>query len=79
MKLWQLTPLPERFETDWPSYDCAELFIVRAKTEAQARQYASEDHGDEGAQVWLDPAYTRCELVGIAGAPGVIVREYYGD
>ena len=79
MKMWSLTPNPEMFEKQWPSYDCAQQFVVRAKDETQARQVASADHGDEGAGVWLDPACTRCEVVSIAGAPGVVARSYYGD
>jgi hypothetical protein len=60
------------------SCDVAMGFVVRAKNEDQARIFASEQRGDEGSAAWLDPARTSCAVLTARGAPGVIIRDYYG-
>lgn len=59
MKLWMLEP------TDVPDnphcvYDCVTFFVVRAANESVARQLASEEAKDEGADCWLNPKWSTC-------------------
>ena len=87
MKLWILSPVNNLPEDDnpWePWYDKVFSFVVRAKNEREARQFANNSAGDEnwgfvnfkppGAiKPWLDPKYTVCvELTG-KGEAGVII------
>ena len=76
MKLWLLEPVDE----DPFGYDCAHGFVIRAKTEEQARQLAHENGGDEsrprGGKPWLDPKYTSCVLLTAKGDAGVVLEDY---
>lgn len=73
MKLYLLRPVKP-----WePGYDKAAGFIVRAKTARQARDLASNDAGDEGPGVWLNPKDTTCEIVTAAGAISVLIRDFH--
>lgn len=85
MKLWILRPrpdLPKGFKNPWdPWYDKAFGFVIRAETEAEAREYASNRHvtGDEASEyseVWLSPDYTYCLELEIEGKVGVIIRDF---
>lgn len=66
MKLWELRPID--FPNDYsgpkdpwnPWYDKAFGMIVRAETEAQAREIASENCWDEGAKAWLNTTFSTC-------------------
>lgn len=72
MKLWIL-----KVATAWdPWYDKADGFVVRAETEESARKWASNNHGDEGAEAWLDDGLTICEELTAEGDPGVILRDF---
>jgi hypothetical protein len=79
MKLWILRPVgySDVFEAGawYPWYDKAFGFVVAAETEADARQLANEDHGDEGA-VWTDPAQTTCEEL-TADSAGIVMRDFH--
>ncbi len=62
---------------DWePWYDKAFGFVVRASSEVHARQVAAEEAGDEGPDVWLDAAKTRCEVIDSNGPPCVLCRDF---
>lgn len=69
MKLWLL-----RRRMGW--YDEAHGFVVAANTARQARQVAAKGHGDEGADVWLDPAYVSCSAIRLGVTPRVILSDY---
>ena len=69
MKLWLLVPV-----VDWnPWYDKVFGIVVRAKSEQQARQQASEDHGAEGKEVWLDSTKTTCSILASKGKQETII------
>lgn len=75
MKLWLLQPIEGQAAWErW--YDKAFGFVVRAKTEAEARELASEDCGDEGKMCWLDSAQSTCEELTRKGKSGVIMRDF---
>jgi hypothetical protein len=62
---------------DWePWYDKAFGFVVRASSEVHARQLASQKAGDEGKDVWLDAAKTRCQGIDPNGPPKVLCRDF---
>jgi hypothetical protein len=62
---------------DWePWYDKAFGFVIRASTEVDARQLASQNAGDEGKDVWLDAAKTRCQVIDPNGPPNVLCRDF---
>ncbi len=93
MQLWLIRPVDDR-STDgddpWdPWYDKAFGFVVRAATEAEARQFAHSNAGDEnrgeflGSKIanttapWLDGKYSTCEPLSVDGAPGVIIQDFH--
>lgn len=69
MKLWLLK------RTDRIGYDECDGFVVRAKTETDARALAAEQAGDEGKDVWLSPAVTCTELTA-KGEPGIVLSSF---
>lgn len=72
MKLWELGITDH---TGLPAYEIAWKFIIQATSAAQARKLASENSGDEGKEVWLDPKRTSCSGLKLTGKPKVISRE----
>ena len=89
MPLWLLRPRDDLVEADdpWvPWYDKAFGFVVRATTEAIARQLANAHGGAEvgpltmdpyraGGDPWLDAAYSTCEVLSVDGPDAWIVRD----
>jgi hypothetical protein len=92
MKLWLLSPHPEVLARDvnpWrPWYDKVFAAVVRAESEARARELLQAQAGHEGLgiyqalgmneeetalTVWLDEEYTRCLHLGSQGRAGVLV------
>lgn len=61
---------------DKVGWDEAAGFVVNADTENQARLYASEQAGDEGPDVWLDPGLSACTMLSNTPARGVVLRDY---
>lgn len=78
MKLWKLTSRRERPEWVWP-YDKNHGFVVRAASEEEARFFASESASDEGAEAWMSPDSTLCELLTEDGEPGVCLQDFAQD
>lgn len=84
MRLWILRPVDPsspRFE----AYDTTHGIVVRAETEAEARQLADSCAGDENDSVWyvgpdqhawLCPSVTKCEELTPDGMPGVILVDF---
>jgi hypothetical protein len=85
MKIWLLKnreDLPEK-EADnpwYPWYDKIFGQVVRAETEQQARQIATEQAADEAKgefkDAWLNSQYSTCVELSADGEPGVILRDH---
>lgn len=76
--LWILEPVAGSGPWD-PWYDKAFGFVIRAATESDARRIAHESAGDEnrgGADPWLDPSLSTCEILIEDGEPGIIMRDF---
>lgn len=80
-KLWllqKLLGLPQQ-DTPWfHNYDKAQAFVVRAKSEAEARALAGQDAGDEGAIAWTHAKYSSCDELTARGSAEVVLRDFYG-
>lgn len=88
MKIYILRPKENLKDNPWtPWYDKVFGFIVRAKTEEEARKMANEQGGDEtgpvrnrvyrtGGDPWLNPEYSTCEELSKEGEAGVIMRDF---
>lgn len=57
-------------------YDEYYGFVVRAESAEMARYIASQAHGDEGTDVWLDPKSSTCVGIQAYGETGVILSSY---
>jgi hypothetical protein len=92
MRLWLLRPRDDvlaRSAHPWtPKFDKVMGVVVRAEDEADARELAQGQAGDEGlgvyvrfglaedevaADVWLDPGWTSCEELLPEGEAGAIL------
>jgi hypothetical protein len=71
-KLW----IVEREGKQEPIYDAAHGFIIRAETEEDARIIASENHGDEGPDCWLDVTRSDVRELLADGVPGVVMTDF---
>jgi hypothetical protein len=67
MKLWYLE-LTELGYKEIGGYDYADEIVVRAETEAQAREVALQVAADG----WLNPEYATCVELTYEGEPAVI-------
>ena len=82
MKLWILKPndnLP--VDNPWsPWYDKVFGFVIRAKTEKEAREMANnkaKDENKEGVKnVWLNPKYSKCIVLRNIGKIEIIMRDF---
>lgn len=72
MKLWLLK------RTDEVGWDQGRAFVVRAETEAEARQLASNEAGDyrEPTDKWADPSFSTCTELTSDGAPEIILEDF---
>ena len=92
-KLWILRPIREvrdrQDDNPWnPWYDKAMGFVVRARTETEARELAHGEAGEENrvldhrhhrinAQTpWLDNNYSSCEVITAKGEPKVLIKDF---
>lgn len=95
MKLWLLYPrddLPSGYNCKYnkalnpwsDTYDCAYGFVIRAETEAEARQIAAEGGGretpnpdnDTHEPPWLTDRYSVCEELTADGDAGLIIQDF---
>lgn len=93
MKLWLLRPLnyepaPDHaFPNEWgpwkPWYDKAFGFVVRAESEAEARQMVLARAGDEtdhhhnnSDTTWTSAEFSTCEELTAEGPAGVVMRDF---
>lgn len=91
MKLWILRPIEELEEHNnpWSSwYDKAFGFVVRAKTEEEAREVANTHAGDENYEEsldrgtvdtitpWTDSRYSTCTELTSKGKSEMILRDF---
>lgn len=82
MKLWILEPVDPKSLRFWRHY--VNLgFVVRARTEDEARKLASGCAADEdrccldGTAAWICPSVTKCEELTASGEPGVILVDFH--
>ena len=80
MRLWKLQPADAAL-TPWGFR--ARGFVVRAVSEEAARRVVVEHADDEligtggeGAEAWLDPAFTACTPIPVDGPPEIIMRDF---
>ena len=76
MRLYLLKPINPNAPPFDPWWDKSFGFVVRAKSEQDAREYAAKERGDEGADTWRDPALTSCEVLPARGEAGVILTDF---
>ncbi len=79
MKLWILRPFASRLDDPWdPCYDKAFGFVVRAETEAEARELADTQAGDENddGQPWKDAKYSACDELLAEGDAEIVMRDF---
>lgn len=79
MRLWILRPVEglPKADSPWePWYDRTFGFVVRAETESDARAIASEEAGEEGTTVWMEPKYTTCKELLPEGVAGLVMRDF---
>ncbi len=91
MKLWILRPVDCLVDGDnpWePWFDKAFGFVVRAKSEKEARILAHNDAGDENRgeflnnqiaktkSPWLDSKYSTCKELSSDGDSVVVIRDF---
>lgn len=90
MKLWLLRPMPNlpKGDNPWdPWYDKTFGFVIRAKTEVDARALADKNAGSENrgrfldkriaktTTPWTDPRYSSCVELTKRGEAGVIIED----
>ena len=90
MKLWLLRPIQDLPDNDnpWePWYDKAFGFVVRAKNEKEAREFAHQDAGEENrgeflfkktantTEPWKNEKYSTCIELKKDGDAGVIIQD----
>jgi hypothetical protein len=77
MMLWLLRRVDG---SHMPPWDVSLGFVVRAETEDQARQLASEyrspDADDHPEPEWLDIGRTSCVPLHVGGKAGVVLRDF---
>lgn len=91
MKLWLLRPVDGLAKNDnpWePWYDKAFGFVVRAETEAEARDMAHAEAGDETRgmflggktadtnEPWRNAKYSTCVELTAEGPAGVVMQDF---
>ena len=82
-RIWLLEPIDPNCRKPGSSsyrfsYDAYHGFVVCAETEGEAREIASGNPGDEGADSWTDIAITSCEDIGIANdstSTGIVLAD----
>lgn len=91
MKLFLLRPKKLIKDNPWdPWYDKSFGFVVRAKTEIQARKMAHEKAGDENSggwgtvkyktkTPWLDEKYSTCTELIADGPKKLIIRDQHNS
>jgi hypothetical protein len=89
MKLWLLKPIKDlkKEYSPWedPWWDKTVGFVIRAETEKEAREIATENGGDEinkdyfaggDKNAWLSEKFSTCEELTGEGEAGVILMDY---
>ena len=79
MRLWLLRPcelLPDQYSPWSPWYDKNFGYVIRAETEARARQMAQDNAADEGGSAWIDPRYSSCVELTSDGDEAVIIIDH---
>ena len=79
MKIWILRPIEtSEFWTPW--YDKAFGFVVRAETEAEAREFAQKEGGDETGRddypAWTSANHSTCTELTAEGDAKVVICDF---
>lgn len=78
MKLWLLRPVDENSMPWDPWYDKVFGFVIRAKSETEARELAQKQGGDEAAQpCWTLAELTTCVELTSEGEVGVVIHDFH--
>jgi len=77
MRIWILRPIKEDDGAWVPWYDKAFGFVVCAKDIEEARKIASDDHGDEGREAWMDPKQSTCIELTPGEKSRVVVQNFH--
>lgn len=72
MKLWILI---RHINEHDPIYDSFDGHVIRAETEARAREMANQKAGDEG-RIWLDPDKVQCTELTVDGPEGFQLSDF---
>lgn len=75
MKLWLLRPIPNASRA-FDKWDVMQGFVVRARSESEARVLADANHGFEGMGAWLNTDITTCVPIPREGEAEVILSDY---
>ncbi len=60
-----------------PWYDKTFGAVIRADSEAKARQLMASDYrGAEGGPAWINPTLSTCELLTVDGAVGAVITDF---
>ena len=84
MKLWllkRIENLPMKNDPWDPWYDTMQGFVIRAKTEMEARQIAHECGGNENFAIrethpWKDKKYSTCIELSIKGKQELVLSDF---
>lgn len=58
------------------NYDAAHGFVVRAESAEDAREIAAENCGDEGRDIWKDPARSTSQALLHHGERGIVLTDF---
>ncbi len=72
--LYHLVRYQDFEEKEW---GMANAMVIRASCADTARVIASENCGDEGAEVWLDKKLSSCRLLKPNGPKGLICLDFH--
>lgn len=78
MRIWQLRPYKPT-EGPWvPWYDKCFGFVVLAESAKEAREMASAEAGDEGADAWQSGSLSSCvEIDTLELCAGILMRDFH--
>ncbi len=73
MKLWIMERLKGGPKIGYDEYAS---FVIRAKTEEDARAFAAANAGGESGKIWLNARLSSCETLKAQGVAGVVLGDF---
>ena len=68
---------PRKDKAEWnPWYDKAFGFVIVAESEPEARGFAADECGDEGAEAWTSTELSECRPLTDEGPSGIVMRDF---